>query len=89
MVTFPVIAAALIRLAFGGPEPVAPEAWAAQEEVLRYRIRRLDVGDKNGWTFLTDAVAAQPKASAASLLEGNQRCRASAIHVGLPSIQRL
>lgn len=66
MVTLPVIAAAMIRLAFGGPEPVTPEARAAQEEVMRYRIRRLDVGDKNGWTFLTNAVAAQPKAAPAA-----------------------
>ncbi|MES2466907.1 MAG: hypothetical protein V4675_06375 [Verrucomicrobiota bacterium] len=66
MVTLPVIVSSLIQLAFGSSSiPISPESRAAHEEQLSFRIRRLDVGEKNGWTYLTGAMALQPKPSTA------------------------
>lgn len=67
MVTFPVIVSSLIQLAFGSSSiPISPESRAEHEEILSYRIRRLDVGEKNGWTFLAHAMDSKPEPSTAS-----------------------
>ena len=67
MEALPVIIISLIQLAFTPNSiPISQESRAEHEEILSYRIRRLDVGEKNGWSYLTGAMASQAKASKAS-----------------------
>lgn len=67
MEALPALLIALMQLAFGSMHnPIPQNERAEDEEILRYRIRRLDVGEQNGWIFLREAMKSQPVATVTS-----------------------